>query len=298
MTVPATMRQTGATPEAEAQVAPFKTGLLKWVGSKQKIAHEIIRHFPPRFGAYHEPFLGAAGVMATLAPREGYGSDTFAPLIEIWQALQSDPERLKGWYESRWTAFRSGDRTEEYERIKAAYNARPNGADFLFLTRSCYGGVVRFRKSDGRMSTPVGAHPPMPPKAFAKRVDLWRARLAGCRFERLDYTEAMARAKAGDLVYCDPPYAHSQSILYGAQGFDLSALMEAIAACKARGVFVALSIDGSKKSGLQTCDIPLPQGLFEREIMVTLGRSMLKRFQMGGQTCESEVVRDRLLLTW
>lgn len=279
-------------------VAPFKTQLLKWVGSKQKIAHEIIRHFPQGFGAYHEPFLGAAGVMATLAPREGYGSDTFAPLIEIWEVLQSDPERLKGWYETRWRAFHSGDRTEEYERIKAAYNLRPNGGDFLFLTRSCYGGVVRFRKSDGHMSTPVGAHPPIPPKAFARRVDLWRARLAGCRFERLGYAEAMARAQPGDLVYCDPPYSHSQSILYGAQGFDLAKLMEAIAACKARGVFVALSIDGSKKSGLQNCDILLPQGLFEREIMVTLGRSMLKRFQMGGQSLESEVVHDRLLLTY
>lgn len=282
----------------DAATAPFKTQLLKWVGSKQKIAHDILRHFPERFGAYHEPFLGAAGVMAVLAPREGYGSDIFAPLIEIWQALQSDPDRLKAWYASRWEVFSQGDRTEEYERVRAAYNASPNGADFLFLTRSCYGGVVRFRKSDGRMSTPVGAHPPIPPRAFARRVDLWRARLAGCRFESLDYSEAMARARPGDLVYCDPPYVHSQSILYGAQSFDLAALMDAIAACKARGVFVALSIDGSKKSGSKTCDIPLPQGLFAREEMVSLGRSMLRRFQMGGQSLESEIVRDRLLLTY
>lgn len=294
---PATIPDEDAVARPGATTAPFKTQLLKWVGSKQKIAPEILRHFPRHFGAYHEPFLGAAGVMAALAPREGYGSDTFAPLIEIWQALQSDPDRLRGWYESRWNAFHSGNRTEEYERIKAAYNASPNGADFLFLTRSCYGGVVRFRKSDGHMSTPVGAHPPIPPRAFARRVDIWRARLAGCRFDRLDYAEAMARARPGDLVYCDPPYTHSQSILYGAQGFDLAALMEAIAACKARGVYVALSIDGSKKSGRQSCDIPLPHGLFAREVMVTLGRSMLRRFQMGGQSCEGEVVCDRLLLT-
>lgn len=286
-----------AAGRAEA-TAPFKTQLLKWVGSKQKIAHEIVQHFPPRFGAYHEPFLGAAGVMATLAPREGYGSDTFAPLIEIWQTLQSDPARLIGWYESRWQAFHAGDRTAAYERVKSAYNTSPNGADFLFLTRSCYGGVVRFRKSDGRMSTPVGAHPPIPPKAFARRVALWRARLAGCRFDQMDFAEAMARARPGDLVYCDPPYSHSQSILYGAQGFSLERLFDAIAACKARGVFVALSIDGTKKSGLHDCEVALPEGLFEREIMITLGRSMLRRFQMGGQSLESEIVRDRLLLTF
>lgn len=289
--------QDRASGRAEA-VAPFKTQLLKWVGSKQKIAHEIVRHFPPRFDAYHEPFLGAAGVMATLTPREGYGSDTFAPLIEIWQALQSDPDKLKGWYETRWRDFTSGNRDAAYQRIKSAYNAGPNGADFLFLTRSCYGGVVRFRKSDGHMSTPVGAHPPIPPKAFARRVDLWRMRLAGCRFDQMDFADAMARARPGDLVYCDPPYSHSQSILYGAQGFSLDRLFNSIAACKARGVFVALSIDGTKKSGLHDCEVPLPAGLFAREIMVTLGRSMLRRFQMGGQSCESEVVRDRLLLTY
>ena len=42
-------------------VAPFKTQLLKWVGSKQKFAHEIIAHLPRDFGAYHEPFWARAG---------------------------------------------------------------------------------------------------------------------------------------------------------------------------------------------------------------------------------------------
>lgn len=302
--LPGARGQGTAAAEAGAQgafmtVRPFKTQLLKWIGNKQKFAHEIIGHFPARLGAYHEPFLGAGGVMATLAPARGYGSDVFAPLVEIWQTLSRDPETLKRWYEDRWREVRAApDRVEGYERVKARYNAGPNGADFLFLTRSCYGGVVRFRKSDGHMSTPVGAHEPISPRAFAARVDLWSRRLGGCRFDRLDYAEAMARARPGDLVYCDPPYAHSQAILYGAQSFSLAALMQAIADCRQRGVLVALSIDGTKKSGARYCEIALPPGLFERELMVNVGRSMLKRFQMGGQTCEAEEVRDRLLLTW
>jgi DNA adenine methylase len=209
-----------AEPVSVRDSKPFKTQLLKWIGSKQKFAHEIIARFPTRFGAYHEPFLGAGGVIATLSPTVGYGSDAFAQLIEIWQALAEDPMTLKEWYASRWVTYHSGDRVKQYEQIKANYNANPNGADFLFLTRSCYGGVVRFRKADGYMSTPIGAHQPISPDAFASRVDVWRKRLKGCRFERLDYTEAMARAKPGDLVYCDPPYSHSQGILYGAQRFS------------------------------------------------------------------------------
>jgi DNA adenine methylase len=86
--------------------------------------------------------------------------------------------------------------------------------------------------------------------------------------------------------------------LYGAQSFDLAELLDVIGSCKSRGVFVALSIDGTKRSGNLICDLPLPKDLFEGEVFVNCGRSMLKRFQMNGKTLESEVVTDRLLLTY
>lgn len=285
-------------PSRRAHVEPFKTQLLKWIGNKQKFAHEIISFLPEDAATYHEPFIGAGGVMAALAPRRAIGSDVFAPLVEIWQTLSSDPERLKSWYEERWQVYQDGDRVEQYEKIKASYNAGPNGADLLFLCRSCYGGVVRFRKADGYMSTPCGAHKPISPQSFSQRVDVWHHRMKGARFERMDYREAMAKAESGDVVYCDPPYSYSQAILYGAQDFSLEDLFEAIADCKERGVRVALSIDGTKKSGEFYCDIKMPDGLFEHELLLNVGRSMLRRFQMGGQTLEEEEVRDRLLLTY
>lgn len=275
-----------------------KQQLLKWIGNKQRFASEIISYFPAEYGRYYEPFLGSGAVLGTLAPEQATGSDMFRPLVEIWQTLHTEPETLKTWYEQRWQALMSGDKVEEYERIKAAYNAEPNGADLLFLCRSCYGGVVRFRQKDGYMSTPCGIHKPMPPENFAKRVDEWQKSTEGATFALLDYQEAMQQAQAGDLIYCDPPYSHSQSILYGAQTFDLKELLSTIASCKARGVHVALSIDGTKRSGDLICDIPMPAGLFEREVLINCGRSMLKRFQMDGQTLEQEMVADRLLLTY
>lgn len=280
------------------EIEPFKTQLLKWVGNKQKFAHEIIGYFPEVFGDFYEPFVGSGGIIATLAPSNGFGSDTFEPLVEIWTTLSQNPQLLKHWYRQRWEFFSSGDRTGQYEQIKASYNASPNGADLLFLCRSCYGGVVRFRKADGYMSTPIGVHKPIRPESFDKRVDLWAERLKGTKFHRRDYREAMAEAKPGDLVYCDPPYTFSQAILYGAQDFRLAELLSQISECADRGVYVALSIDGTKKSGNTYCDISFPDGLFKREVMVNVGRSMLRRFQMGGQSLENEVVKDRLMLTY
>ena len=148
------------------------------------------------------------------------------------------------------------------------------------------------------MSTPCGAHRPISPQAFSRRVDEWHKRTAGTRFLLMEYEEAMSMAMPGDLVYCDPPYSHSQAILYGAQDFSLERLLQVIAQCKARGVFVALSIDGSKQSGDVMCHIPGLNEVFERQVFLDVGRSMLKRFQMGGKTLEKHIVADRLLLTY
>jgi DNA adenine methylase len=281
-----------------ARVAPFRPQLLKWIGNKQRFAPEIIAWLPARFGTYFEPFLGSGGVLGTLAPARGVGSDVFPPLVEIWQALRGAPQRLKDWYAERWRRSAAADRVQVYEQIKASYNAGPNGADLVFLCRACYGGVVRFRQADGFMSTPCGIHRPIPPERFSRRVDQWHRRTAGTRFLQMDFEEALDLAATGDVVYCDPPYAHTQSILYGAQQFTLANLFAAIGRCKDRGVSVALSIDGTKKSGDLVCDLPLPTGLFEREVFVSCGRSMLRRFQMEGRSLETEVVADRLLLTY
>jgi len=279
-------------------IQPFSTQLLKWVGNKQRFAHEIVGSFPDSYNRYFEPFLGSGAVLATLAPENALASDAFPPLIEIFKTLKDDPETLKQWYRERWEVAHGDRKKQGYEAIKAAYNRNPNGADLLFLCRACYGGVVRFRKQDGYMSTPCGAHQPIKPESFDKRVDIWHERVKFTQFELMDYREAMRIAKRGDMIYCDPPYKHSQAILYGGQDFRLEELLQEIERCKRRGVYVALSIDGTKKSGDVICDLPIPDKLFEEEIYVNLGRSMLKRFQMGGKTLESEIVADRLLLTY
>ena len=108
----------------------------------------------------------------------------------------------------------------------------------------------------------------------------------------------MDKAQPGDVVYCDPPYTHSQSIIYGAQTFNIETLFNKIVECKARGVYVMLSINGTRESNKKDISVTPPMGLFEREIFVNCGTSMIDRLQNAGQTMQNEVVHDKLLLTW
>jgi len=281
-----------------ATYTPPRSQLLKWVGNKQKFAGEITKCFPVDFNTFYEPFLGSGAIMATVSPSKGLGSDVFKPLIDIWQKLKEDPKELVEWYAERRNRLECEDKVQVYNNVKASFNENQNGADFLFLTRACYGGIVRFRKSDGYMSTPCGVHTPIPVTTFQKRVEEWKVRMKNVNFIHSDYKQVFEMAKKGDLIYCDPPYSHSQSILYGAHDFKLEELFNEIEKAKSKGVFVALSIDGNKKSGNYLCDLPIPDGLFEEEMFISLGRSMLRRFQMEGQTLESELVSDRLLLSY
>ena len=278
-------------------VPPLKSQFLKWIGNKQRFAHEIINYFPSDFKTYYEPFIGSGAVVGTLFPKHAIAGDSLKPLIEIWQTLKQQPEVVIQWYLERWLHFHTGDRAIAYDSIRTSFNHHPNGADLLFLSRSCYGGVVRFRK-DGYMSTPCGVHHPIHPDRFAERVKIWHERIQRVEFFHTDFEPLMKLAQSGDLVYCDPPYSDTQSIIYGSQQFSLERLFSTIADCKSLGVYVALSIDGTKQNGKKRPHIHIPDGLFEQEITVNCGRSMLRRFQMQGQTLEDEVVTDRLLLTY
>lgn len=273
-----------------------KGQLLKWVGNKFKYAHTITAYFPDEFDRYIEPFVGIGAVLATVAPTRGLAGDVIVPLIEFWKLVQNDPESLSTYYRETITRFNE-DRQQVYDEIKAKYNADPNPLDLMIISRVCYGGVMRFTR-EGSISTPIGPHKPISPEAFESRLYEWRERVKHTKFVNQSFSKTMRSAGAGDVVYCDPPYIDTQAILYGAQDFSFSKLIEMIAECKDRGAKVALSIDGTKKSGTKRIPVGWPKGLFEREALLDCGSSMLRRFQNGGGVMIGEDVHDRLLLTW
>ena len=98
-------------------VKPFNTSLLKWVGSKQRVAHEIISYFPVEFGTYFEPFLGSGGFLGTLLSKFSIASDSFAPLMEIWPALKLFSQKIKAWYWVRWEKKVKSDKVQRYQNV-------------------------------------------------------------------------------------------------------------------------------------------------------------------------------------
>ena len=269
--------------------------LLKYIGSKSRFAEHICSQFPKDYNTYYEPFLGSGAVLGCLAPHRAVACDVIEPLIDLWKLVQKKPKELVDSYSESYEKFQK-NRLETYESVKSRFNLNPNPHDFLFISRTCYGGVIRFRR-DGYLSTPIGPHKPISPGEFSARATIWKQVVQNTEFILGDYADVVKLAGERDIVYCNPPYVDSQKIIYGAQDFSLTRLFEYLSDAKDRDAFVALSIDGIKKSGNRKIKISPPVGLFELEGYVALGGSMLKRFWRDGLDVEDEHVKDRLLLS-
>ena len=281
--------------------------LLKWIGNKQRFAKQIVSYMPGVFNNYYEPFLGSGAVFAELISQSyekiiptfnhAYGSDILSFLIDIFDLVKNNPNKLIDYYSKEISQYYLSPETQ-YEIIRNRFNHNPNPYDFCLLSRTCYSGIIRFRKNDGYMSTPRGPHNPISPSAFQSRVIEWSELMQKATVRNEDFEIAMSRAQKNDVVYCDPPYTHSQSIIYGAQNFDINKLWKKIAECKEMGVYVLLSINGTRESETKNISASIPNGLFEREIIINCGTSMIDRLQNSGKHMENEIVHDKLLLTW
>lgn len=281
--------------------------LLKWIGNKQRFAEKIVSYMPDSFNNYYEPFLGSGAVLAELLHKDStalfpsfqkaFASDILPFLIDIFNIVKEQPQQIIEYYTHEIELYYK-DPQKRYTIIRDRFNQNHNGLDFCLLSRTCYSGVIRFRKADGYMSTPRGPHNPISPAAFAKRVLLWSDLIQKATFSVSTFEEAMSKAQKNDVVYCDPPYTHSQSIIYGAQSFHIDCLWDKIAECKARGVYVMLSINGTRESQSKDISVKIPHNLFEREIQIDCGTSMIDRLQNSGKEMIDEKVHDKLLLTW
>ena len=73
--------------------------LIKWTGNKRLQAAHILAYFPAEIATYYEPFLGGGSVLGRLLDSDirvgRYEcSDSFAPLIALWNLVKDEPDRL------------------------------------------------------------------------------------------------------------------------------------------------------------------------------------------------------------
>lgn len=215
---------------------------LKWPGGKRWLSPllaDVI--WSELAGRYYEPFVGAGAVFVRMRPPIASLSDINAELIEFLQVAAEWPNEVT---EAVW---RFSNTRDCYDRVRSSIPRTPVGraARFLYLNRTCWGGVHRLNKN-GEFNVPFGNSG----RRIISRSHVLEIANAFSTAELAaeDFGVSFGKAGAGDAIYADPPYARKTDsdafVRYNKKNFTWSDQVR-LALCakqaRRRGVFVALS---------------------------------------------------------
>lgn len=187
---------------------------IKCQGIKTKLVLWILKNMPRMDkGIYIEPFLGSGVVAFNVLPERAILADSNPYIIEFYQGLQKKKytsREIRNFLRSEGEKLaREGD--AYYYRVRQRFNQDHNPIDFLFLSRACFNGLIRFN-GKGKHNVPFGHKPERFSKAYISKivhqVEFVEYYLARRKWELrcADFRDTIAEADKHDFIYCDPPY--------------------------------------------------------------------------------------------
>jgi DNA adenine methylase len=295
----------------QARVTP----LLKWAGGKRQLLPALSGHYPARFRRYFEPFFGSGAVFfdlfsrGRLTGRQVRLSDANPDLIGCYQTLRDRPgevisalHELEREHRERGEACYYAVRDQRFNPLRAAIGTLDRrvadaytpelAAMLIFLNRTGFNGLFRLNRRGG-FNVPAGRYtdPRICDPAHLRSVaEAFREPGVSIRYQ--GFADALAETRAGDFVYCDPPYEPLSPTAsftnYTAQGFSMfeqRRLQQTVVEACRRGAFVVVS-NSSAPAILETYAAPAASGAGLRLELVAARRAINSRGSARGTVNE------------
>jgi len=181
---------------------------LKWPGNKFNCLAHVLPHLPQNQRLI-EPFLGSGAIFLNTDYPHYLLAEINQDVIELYMHLQQEGT---GFIEDCAKLFiPENNQKERYYALREEFNVqqdrRRRAALFLYLNRHGYNGLCRYN-NQGVYNVPFGR--------YTRPYFPWDAMRFFCQksqqavFIQGDFRTSFAAAKAGDVIYCDPPYSPLQ----------------------------------------------------------------------------------------
>ncbi len=255
--------------------------IVQYQGSKRMLAPAILNYFPNSVRTLWEPFCGMAALTIAAAQKKLANSyhlnDINAPLIKILQSAIETPESLIKEYSKVWNeqfSFAGGDIQHFYKIREDFNNGDESAANLLYLIARCVKGSVRYGSNGKFNQSPDKRRHGTKPSTLQSRLYEISALLKNrTTFSAVDYREIFDMAKAGDLVYMDPPYQGVSNVRDNRYlaGVSQKEFAESLEVLNRKNVDFLISYDGNCGDKSYGKDLPTELGC--KKILLNAGYS-------------------------
>jgi len=194
--------------------------LLRYPGGKTRGVEFITQSFPKNLDKLLSPFFGGGSIELSIAAKGTvvFGYDIFSPLVEFWQCLTTQANKLADEVEKYYPL--SKDKFYELQRTQTTFRTKlERAAVYYVLNRSSFSGA-----------TLSGGMSPEHPRFTLTSIERLRNYSnPNIQIEVADFKKSLA-LHPFTFTYLDPPYLIKSS-LYGKKGdahkdFDHEGLSE------------------------------------------------------------------------
>ena len=210
---------------------------IKTQGIKTKLVSFIASHVEWDWnGVWIEPFLGSGAVLLNIQPHRALVADSCAHVISFYRGLQSGDitaAKVEEFLVTEGEMLREYG-ASHYYAVRDRFNGTGSPLDFLFLSRACFNGLIRFNQK-GEFNTPFCKKPERFSKAYITKICnqvSWARNVIGSKeweFVCSDWKPILSQATESDFIYADPPYAGRHADYYNQWKYkDASQLAQAL----------------------------------------------------------------------
>lgn len=196
---------------------------LKWAGGKYNLV-EPITALLPEGNKLVEPFVGAGSVFLNTDYPSYVLNDVNPDLIALFRFIKRRPQTFIT--DARKLFAAKNNSAEAYYALRERFNVSDDDYErallFLYLNRHGYNGLCRYNLS-GKFNVPFGQYrKPYFPQA---EIEVFAEKAQRATFTCMSFEKVFRRARRGDVIYCDPPYAPLSATAnftsYATAGFSL-----------------------------------------------------------------------------
>jgi DNA adenine methylase len=192
---------------------------IKCQGIKTKLVPFIMSsiNWDDSNGTWIEPFVGSGVVVFNVKPKRAIINDANPFIIGFYKAVYDGtitPEIVRHYLRTEGEKLlfdnKKGKDSYFYE-VRERFNETGSLIDFLFLSRSCFNGVMRFNNK-GKFNVPFCQKPDRFRQAYVTKISNQVANIKKAmsdkdwKFMCTDWKNILELARDGDFVYLDPPY--------------------------------------------------------------------------------------------